>query len=136
MSEKQLVVFLVLKHHAMKTWRSGSRALHILNLSTRWRWMASFMLQLLYSWRKESKVSIGCVAWWGTVPVWMWWRTETYLPLPVIQPVIQPIASHSTDKGKGKAVSVDLIEHHAMKAYWENGGIVPHILGLGTTWGW
>jgi hypothetical protein len=27
-----------------------------------------------------------------------------------------------------------LIEHHAMKAYWGNGGKAPRILDLGTRW--
>jgi hypothetical protein len=27
-----------------------------------------------------------------------------------------------------------LTEHHAMKVYWANGGIAPHILDLGTSW--
>jgi len=31
---------------------------------------------------------------------------------------------------KSKAVSV----HHAMKTYWESGGIAPHIIDLGTRW--
>jgi hypothetical protein len=32
-------------------------------------------------------------------------------------------------KGKGKVVPVIfLTEHHAMKAYWGNGGIAPRIL--------
>jgi hypothetical protein len=30
----------------------------------------------------------------------------------------------------------DLTEHHAMKAYWESGGIAPRILNLGTRWRW
>jgi hypothetical protein len=38
-------------------------------------------------------------------------------------------------KGKGKAVPVLFTEHHAMKAYWESGGITPHILDFGTRWG-
>jgi hypothetical protein len=29
-----------------------------------------------------------------------------------------------------------LTEHHAMNAYWRNGGIVPRILDLGTRWRW
>jgi hypothetical protein len=37
-------------------------------------------------------------------------------------------------KGKGKVVPVLLTEHHAMKAYWGSGAIVPRILDLGTTW--
>jgi len=28
-----------------------------------------------------------------------------------------------------------LTEHHAMKAYWESGGIGPHILDIGIGWG-
>jgi hypothetical protein len=36
-----------------------------------------------------------------------------------------------TTKGKGKIqikLSLCFFEHHAMKAYWENGGIAPRIL--------
>jgi hypothetical protein len=29
-----------------------------------------------------------------------------------------------------------LTKHHAMKAYWESGGIAPRILDLGTRWRW
>jgi hypothetical protein len=37
------------KHHAMKTyWRSGGITSHILDLSTRWRWVVSFTPWLLY----------------------------------------------------------------------------------------
>jgi hypothetical protein len=39
-------------------------------------------------------------------------------------------------KGKGKFVPVLLTEHHAIKAYWGNGGISPRILDLGTRWRW
>jgi hypothetical protein len=36
---------------------------------------------------------------------------------------------------KGKVVPVLLLtEHHAIKAYWGNGGTVPRILDLGTRW--
>jgi hypothetical protein len=38
-------------------------------------------------------------------------------------------------KGKGKIVPVlFLTEHHAMQAYWGNGGIAPRILDLGSRW--
>jgi hypothetical protein len=33
------------------------------------------------------------------------------------------------EKGKG-----DLIEQHAMKAYWGSGSIAPRIFDLGTRW--
>jgi hypothetical protein len=29
-----------------------------------------------------------------------------------------------------------LTKHHAMKTYWESGGIAPRILDLGTRWRW
>jgi hypothetical protein len=29
-----------------------------------------------------------------------------------------------------------LMKHHAMKTYWESGGIAPQILNLGTMWRW
>jgi hypothetical protein len=38
----------------MNTWRSGVITPHILNLSTSQRWLISFMLWLLYLWRKGS----------------------------------------------------------------------------------
>jgi hypothetical protein len=46
------------------------------------------------------------------------------------------IAVHKGQKkGKGKVVLVlSLTDQHAMKAYWENGGIIPCILDLGTRW--
>jgi hypothetical protein len=31
-------------------------------------------------------------------------------------------------------LSLCLTKHHAMKTYWESGGIAPRILELGTTW--
>jgi hypothetical protein len=39
-------------------------------------------------------------------------------------------------KGKGKIAPVLflLTEHHAMKAYWGNGGTAPRILDLGSRW--
>jgi hypothetical protein len=37
---------------------------------------------------------------------------------------------------KGKVVPVLLTEHHAMKDYWGNGGIVPRILDLSTRLRW
>jgi hypothetical protein len=41
--------------------------------------------------------------------------------------------SNRTIKEKVK-LSLCLTKHHAMKTYWENGGIVPHILDLGIRW--
>jgi hypothetical protein len=35
--------------------------------------------------------------------------------------------------GKGK-LSLSLTKHHAMKTYWESGGIDPRILNLGARW--
>jgi hypothetical protein len=31
-------------------------------------------------------------------------------------------------------LSLCLTKHHAMKRYWESGGIAPRILDLGTRW--
>jgi hypothetical protein len=31
-------------------------------------------------------------------------------------------------------LSLCLIKHHTMKTYWENGGIAPRIIDLGTRW--
>jgi hypothetical protein len=39
-------------------------------------------------------------------------------------------------KRKGKVVSVLLIEHRSMKAYWGNGDIELRFLDLGTRWEW
>jgi hypothetical protein len=33
-------------------------------------------------------------------------------------------------------LSLWLTKNHAMKMYWRSGGIAPHILDLGTRWGW
>jgi hypothetical protein len=33
-------------------------------------------------------------------------------------------------------LACSLTEHHAMKAYWENGATAPRILNLGTRWRW
>jgi hypothetical protein len=38
------------KHHAMMYWGNGGIAPRILNLSARWRWVVSFILQPLYPW--------------------------------------------------------------------------------------
>jgi len=46
------------KHHAIKTyWGSGGLAPHI-NIGTRWRWVVSFMPQLLYPWGKSPQYSL------------------------------------------------------------------------------
>jgi hypothetical protein len=43
--------------------------------------------------------------------------------------------SHVTRvKVKKVKLSLYLAEHHAMKTYWESGGIAPRILDLGTRW--
>jgi len=46
------------------------------------------------------------------------------------------IIAESDVVGRGNIVLVLLLtEHHAMKAYWGNGGIAPRILDLATRWG-
>jgi len=43
------------KHYAIKTyWGSRGIAPHILNLGTRWRWMVSFLPQVLQPWEKNT----------------------------------------------------------------------------------
>jgi len=37
---------------------------------------------------------------------------------------------------KNRDISCSWIEHHAMKAYWGNGGLAPSILDLSTRWRW
>jgi hypothetical protein len=47
------------------------------------------------------------------------------------------LTKHLTPTHKVKVkvkLSLCLTKHHAMKAYWGSGGIVPRILDLGTTW--
>jgi hypothetical protein len=43
------------KHHAMKTWGSGGKAPHILDLDTRWRWVVSFTPRSLYPQEKSPR---------------------------------------------------------------------------------
>jgi hypothetical protein len=47
--------------------------------------------------------------------------------------VINFITSVSLVKVKVK-LSLCLTKHHAMKTYWESGGIAPRILDHGTRW--
>jgi hypothetical protein len=54
----------------MKTWGCGVKAPHIINLSTTWRWMVSFMPQPLYSRVKSPQYSmdrrvVGLQSWIG-----------------------------------------------------------------------
>jgi hypothetical protein len=50
-------------HHTVKTWRSGSIALRLLNLGTRWRWVSGFTPRLL-NFRGEVRGThrVGCVS--------------------------------------------------------------------------
>jgi hypothetical protein len=47
-----------------------------------------------------------------------------------------PQPSHNLTESKNNIWCFLLTKHHATKAYWGNGGIVPRILDLGTRWRW
>jgi hypothetical protein len=48
----------------------------ILDLSTRWRWLSSFIPWPLYSPRREPPVPIGKEAGWAPELVWLLWKRE------------------------------------------------------------
>jgi hypothetical protein len=51
-------------------------------------------------------------------------------------PKSNPVLSKVKVKGKVVPVLFRLTDHHAMKAYWESGGIAPRFLDVGTRWRW
>jgi hypothetical protein len=61
---------------------SGGIAPHILDLSTRWKWVASFMSLLLFPPWKEPLVPTGQEDGWAPKPVWTQWCREKF-PAPV-----------------------------------------------------
>jgi hypothetical protein len=89
------------KHHTINTyWGSGGRASHILDLSTRWRWVASFKLRLLYPWERAPDIHwIG--GWVGTRAV-LETVVKRKIPSPRREsnprtPTVQPVAQRYTD---------------------------------------
>jgi len=77
-------MYLLLKYHAMK-WYLGSRgtAPSILNLSTRWRWVVSFMPWPLFPWGNNSLVPTAEESGWGEK-----FPASTRNQTLVIQPVV------------------------------------------------
>jgi hypothetical protein len=71
-----------IKFYPPMPWRhiggSGGIALFILNLGTRWKWVANFTLQLLYL-QERTPVPIEQEAGWATEVVWTFWRREKSL---------------------------------------------------------
>jgi len=57
-------------------WGSLGIALHILNLSTKWRWVNSFITWLLYPWGKSPWYPLEEEGKWATEPLWVWWCRE------------------------------------------------------------
>lgn len=57
----------------------GSMVVLILNLSTRWGWVVSFMLWLLWHLEKECLLPIAQGTMWTPEPIWMLWRRDRYL---------------------------------------------------------
>jgi hypothetical protein len=68
----------------------------ILDRSAGWRGMVSFMLQMLYSFRKELPVSIKKQAGWASEPVITLWRREKSLALTRNQ-TIHDVAHYCTN---------------------------------------
>lgn len=97
---KTVLVLKTYKHiknpEAIKTWGNGGEDTFILNHSTRWRPVLSFMVQVIYP--------QGMGPWYplnrrldGLLSVCTWWKKEKLLPLWKIEPQLtQPIASHFT----------------------------------------
>jgi hypothetical protein len=62
------------------------------------------------------------------------WAKKTKLCLKVLKIVIK-LTEHTLYMIKLKVkFSLRLTKHHAMKTYWESGGIAPCVLDLGTRW--
>jgi hypothetical protein len=67
----------LIMHHAMNMyWVSGGIAPCILNLGTRWRWVACFMPQSLYTHGKNSLYPLVRRLGGQPQPVWTWWQRE------------------------------------------------------------
>jgi hypothetical protein len=51
----------------------------------------------------------------------------------------EPLSKSDPGEGKVKVkvkLSLCLSKHHAMKAYWVSGGIIPRVVNVGTRWKW
>jgi hypothetical protein len=46
----------------------------------------------------------------------------------------RPLRYSIKGKGRGKICPYASTEHHAMKAYWGSGSIVPRIIDFGSRW--
>jgi hypothetical protein len=81
----------------------------------------------------------------------MWWKNDEknslYCPCQELNPafpahslvIIMTEPTQLLDHAKGRvkvklSLYFFLTKHHAMEAYWGNGGITPHILDLSTRW--
>jgi len=62
-----------MQHTVTGYWKHGGNAPSILNLSTRWRWIVSFMLHFLYPWGKSSQNPVDKRA-----ALNRWWKTSLY----------------------------------------------------------
>jgi hypothetical protein len=79
-------------------WGSGNLALRILNLSTGWRWVVSFMIHLLYCWRKNPMYSLHRRLCGIQRQYCCDDKKENHCPCWELNPLaIKPVTSHYTD---------------------------------------
>jgi hypothetical protein len=99
------------KHHTMKMyWRSGGITPCILDLSTRWRWVVSFMPQPLYP--RERVPGTHCIGGWVG-------------PKASLDAVVKgKIPSHYWDLNPCYSVHSPVLYHWAILAHHTNVGIV------------
>jgi hypothetical protein len=121
-------------------WGSGRIAPCIFDFSTRWRSVVSFTLQPPYLRRNRPQYPLsrrlgGPQSRPGRGGVCPCRDSNPYHPFRSLVTILTELPRFPR-KGKDKVVPVLLTEHHAVKAYWESGGIAPHILDLGTWWRW
>jgi hypothetical protein len=97
---KLSLYFSLTQHHAIKAyWGSGGIAPHILDLRTRWRWVVSFMLRLLYPqgmgpWYPLHRRLGGPHCWPGHGG-----EEKNSHPLPGLEaPIIQPVPQSYTNE--------------------------------------
>jgi hypothetical protein len=95
-----VVKVLVIEHHAMKVcWGSRGIAPHIPDLGIRWRWVVSFMPQLLFSQGKSPQYPLDRRL--GRPQSWSGHSGEVKnsWPSPGLKPLImQPIVQHCTTR--------------------------------------